>query len=134
MPSVEAESQSFDLHQLGFFFFLFCCAGSWGFLAAHGLSLVVCRLLAVLASLFVEHELQAHMLQRLHHLDLVVVAYGLSCPAASGIFLDQGWNPCPLHWQADSFPLYHQGCWYSGFETRGAAPLMGKDTVFIQQQ
>ena len=27
----------------------------------------------------------------------------LSCPEASGIFPDQGWNPCPLHWQEDSF-------------------------------
>ena len=27
----------------------------------------------------------------------VVVAHGLSCSAACGIFLDQGSNPCPLH-------------------------------------
>ena len=27
---------------------------------------------------------------------------GLSCPAACGIFPDQGSNPCPLHWQADA--------------------------------
>ena len=39
----------------------------------------------------------------------VVVAHGLSCPAACGIFPDQGSNPCPLHWQADSQPLRHQG-------------------------
>ena len=26
-----------------------------------------------------------------------------------GIFLDQGSNPCLLHWQADSLPLSHQG-------------------------
>ena len=32
----------------------------------------------------------------------VVVAHGLSCSAARGIFPDQGSNPCPLHWQADS--------------------------------
>ena len=32
----------------------------------------------------------------------VVLANGLSCSAARGIFLDQGSNPCPLHWQADS--------------------------------
>ena len=32
----------------------------------------------------------------------VVVAHGLSCSAACGIFPDQGSNPCPLHWQADS--------------------------------
>ena len=31
-----------------------------------------------------------------------VVVHRLSCPAARGIFLDQGSNPCPLHWQADS--------------------------------
>ena len=34
---------------------------------------------------------------------------GLSCPMAGGIFLDQGLNSCPLHWQADSQPLDHQG-------------------------
>ena len=32
----------------------------------------------------------------------VVVVHGLSCSVACGIFLDQGSNPCPLHWQADS--------------------------------
>ena len=31
------------------------------------------------------------------------MAHGLSCSAACGIFPDQGLNPCPLHWQADSF-------------------------------
>ena len=39
----------------------------------------------------------------------VVVAHGPSCFAACGIFPDQGSNPCPLHWQADSQPLHHQG-------------------------
>ena len=39
----------------------------------------------------------------------VVVAHGLSCSAACGIFPDQGSNPCPLPWQADSQPLRHQG-------------------------
>ena len=38
-----------------------------------------------------------------------VVAHGSSCSAACGIFPDQGSNPCPLHWQADSQPLRHQG-------------------------
>ena len=32
----------------------------------------------------------------------VVVAHGLSCSVACGIFPDQGLNPCPLHWQVDS--------------------------------
>ena len=39
----------------------------------------------------------------------VVVAHGPSCSTACGIFPDQGSNPCPLHWQADSQPLRHQG-------------------------
>ena len=39
----------------------------------------------------------------------VVVAHGPSCSVACGIFPDQGLNPCPLHWQADSQPLRHQG-------------------------
>ena len=38
-----------------------------------------------------------------------VVAHGPSRSAACGIFPDQGLNPCPLHWQADSQPLHHQG-------------------------
>ena len=39
----------------------------------------------------------------------VVVGHGPSCSAACGIFPDQGSNPCPLHWQADSQPPRHQG-------------------------
>ena len=39
----------------------------------------------------------------------VIVAHGPSCSAACGIFPDQGSNPWPLHWQADSQPLRHQG-------------------------
>ena len=47
------------------------------------------------------------------------MAHGPSRSAACGIFPDQGSNPCPLHWQADSQPLRHQGspiyifnCWF----------------------
>ena len=39
----------------------------------------------------------------------VVVAHGRSRSAACGILPDQGSNPCPLHWQADSQPLRQQG-------------------------
>ena len=35
----------------------------------------------------------------------VVVALGLSCPAAWGIFPDQGLNLCPLLWRANFAPL-----------------------------
>ena len=43
------------------------------------------------------------------HTGSVVVAHGPSCSAACGIFPDQGSNPCPLRWQADSQLLRHQG-------------------------
>ena len=56
----------------------------------------------------------------------VVVAHGPSCSAACGIFPDQGSNPCPLHWQADSQPLRHQGspggCFLSWFWFLFACP------------
>ena len=48
----------------------------------------------------------------------VVVAHGPSRSAACGIFPDQGSNPCPLHWQADSQPLRHQG-----------SPVLISDTI-----
>ena len=47
----------------------------------------------------------------------VVVAHGRSCSAACGIFPDQGSNPCPLHWQADSQPLRRQGSTQHAFLT-----------------
>ena len=34
------------------------------------------------------------------------MVHGLSCSAARGMFPDQGSNPCPLHWQADSILFY----------------------------
>ena len=46
--------------------------------------------------------------------DSVVEAHRLSCSAAYRIFPDQGLNPCPLHWQVDSYPLSHQGSPVSG--------------------
>ena len=42
----------------------------------------------------------------------VVVAHGPSCSTACGILPGQGSNPSPLHWQADSQPLRHQGSPY----------------------
>ena len=40
---------------------------------------------------------------------LTIVAHGLSCFAACGIFRDWALNLCLLHWQADSLSLSHQG-------------------------
>ena len=82
--------------------------------AEHGLQ--ECRLpwLWHTCSVVVARGLQERGLQQLGHsgsvvvarglqsAGSVVVAHGLSCSAACGIFLDQGSNPHPLHWQADS--------------------------------
>ena len=45
----------------------------------------------------------------LEHRVSTVVACGRSFPMVCGIFPDQGSNLCPLHWQMDSYPKYHQG-------------------------
>ncbi|XP_067554857.1 5-formyltetrahydrofolate cyclo-ligase isoform X4 [Pseudorca crassidens] len=41
--------------------------------------------------------------------DSAAMAHGPSRSVACGIFPDRGTNPCPLHRQADSQPLHHQG-------------------------
>ena len=48
----------------------------------------------------------------------VVVVQGFSCSVVCGIFPNQGLNPCPLHWQADSLPLSHQGSPFFGLKSR----------------
>ena len=63
---------------------------------------MVHRLLIVVASLVAEHRLEECRLQKLEHVGSVVVAHGLSCSMACGIFLEQGLNLCLLHCQADS--------------------------------
>ena len=80
----------------------------WVFVAVCGLfPVVVCKLLTVMASCVEEHGLQrvwaseaaAHRFRSVGSVD---VAYGLSCPATCGIFLDQGLNLCHVQRQADS--------------------------------
>ena len=93
---------------LFFFFFLWLC---WVFVSVRGLSLVAAS--------------GGHSSSRCAGLSLswplllrstgskragsAIVAHEPSCSMACGIFPDQGSNPCPLHWQADSQPLHHQG-------------------------
>ena len=43
----------------------------------------------------------------LSHQGSPAVVQGLSCSWARGLFPDQGWNPCSLHWEADS--IYYSG-------------------------
>ena len=67
---------------------------------------MVPRLLAAAASLLVEHRLwvpsSVLAARGLWGAVSAVVALGLSCSAACGIFPDEGLNACPLHGKADS--------------------------------
>ena len=38
-----------------------------------------------------------------------VKAHWLNCSEECGVFPDYGSDPCPLRWQVDSYPLYHEG-------------------------
>ena len=82
------------------YFYFFLC---WVFVSVQGLSLVAA---SGGRSLSWPLLLRSTSFRRAGS---VVVAHGPSCSAACGIFPDQGSNPCPLHWQADSQPLRHQG-------------------------
>ena len=64
----------------------------------------------------------------------VVVVHGPSCSAACGIFPDQSSNPCPLHWQADSQPLRHQGSpiWFLNCLNLKNRKIWFKKTAIIQ--
>ena len=76
----------------------------WVFIAVHGLSLVAeSRGYSSLwwAGLSLQWLLLLWSMGS-RHTGSVVVAHRLSCSMACGIFLDQGLNPFPLHWQADS--------------------------------
>ena len=90
------------------FIYLWLC---WVFVSVRGLSLVVasgghsssqCVGLSLLRPLLLRSTGSRRA-------GSVIVAHGPSCSVACGIFPDQGSNPCPLHWQADSQPLHHQG-------------------------
>ena len=77
---------------LKMYLFIFGCAGSWLLRSGSMGATLLLWLLTEVTSLAAEHGLWLR-LQQLWREDLVA--------PASGIFLDQGSNPCPLHWQAD---------------------------------
>ena len=90
------------------FIYLWLC---WVFVSVRGLSLVVAsggHSSSRCAGLLISWPL---LLQSTgsRRASSVIVAHRPSCSVACGIFPDQGLNPCPLHWQADSQPLRHQG-------------------------
>ena len=72
-----------------------------------GLLVVEHRLQGPLASLVAARGLGHRGVPLYSAWTSVAVAPGLSCSTARGIFPDQGSNPGPLHWQADSLPLSH---------------------------
>ena len=90
------------------FIYLWLC---WVFVSARGLSLVAASG-GHSSSRCMGLSLSRPLLLRStgsRRAGSVIVAHGPSCSMACGIFPDQGSNPCPLHWQADSQPLRHQG-------------------------
>ena len=92
-----------------YLFIYFCLC--WVFVSGRGLSLVVVSG-GHSSSRCVDLSLSRPLLLRStgsRRTGSVVVAHGPSCSVACGIFPDQGSKPCPLHWQADSQPLHHQG-------------------------
>ena len=58
------------------------------------------------------------------------IAHGPSHSTACGIFLERGTNLCPLHWQADSQPLLHQGSPHLTFDKGGKSIQWRKDSLF----
>ena len=121
-PSTEearTRATSRDLGELQSFFFfinlfiylfiyLWLC---WVFVSVRGLSPVVANgghFSSRCAGLSLSRPLPLRSTGS-RHASSVVVAHGPSCSLACGILPDRGTNPCPLHWQADSQPLRHQG-------------------------
>ena len=84
-----------------FIFYLWLC---WVFISVQGLSLVAAS--GGHSSLWcARSSLSRPLLLRStgsRGAGSVIVAHRPSCSVACGIFPDQGLNPCPLHWQADS--------------------------------
>ena len=81
--------------------------GTW---ASHcgGFSCCGAQALGAQASVGTAHGLSSCGSQALEH-GLSSCGTWPCCSKACGIFWGQGSNPYSLHWQADSYPLYHQG-------------------------
>ena len=104
-----ANSQFFFFNKFIYLFiYLWLC---WVFVAVRGLSLVAAsggHSSSRRAGLSLSRPLLLRSTGS-RRAGSVIVAHVPSCSAACGIFPDQGSNLCPLHWQADSQPLCHQG-------------------------
>ena len=101
--------KNFGRNFINLFIYLFLLC--WVFVSVRGLSLVAAsggHSSSRCAGLSLSRPLLLRSTSS-RHAGSVVVAHGPSCSTACGIFPDRGSNPCPLHWQADSQPLRHQG-------------------------
>ena len=82
---------------------LFVCAGlscyAWAFSSCSEWGLLF----------VVMHELLLLQSTGSRHMSFSSCRCGFSCSVACGIFPGQELNPCHLHWQANSHPLYNQG-------------------------
>ena len=107
-----------------FFCFWLCCAfaAAWAFSSCgeqgllvpmHLLLIVVafpvaeCRFQGLQASGVMAHGLNSRGSWALEH--RLGSRGAWACSVAGEIFLDQGLNPCLLHWREDSLPLSHRG-------------------------
>ena len=102
---------SSDLHPFFFYFFIFYLWLCWVLASVRGLPLVAASG-GHSSSRCVGLSPSRPLLLRStgsRRAGSAVVAHGPSRSAACGTFPDQGSNPRPLHWQADSQPLHHQG-------------------------
>ena len=102
-------------------FFSFGCAGSWllrgvfsscgdwGLLFSGSVQASRCSGVSCCRARALRAQVSVGVAPGLWSTGSVVVAHRLSCSEVCGVFPDQEWNPCLLHWQVDSLPLSHQG-------------------------
>ena len=76
----------------------FCCAGSSLWCTGFSLQSLLLQSLGSRAHC----SSCSWWAQKLQNAGSVAAAYGLCCPAACGLLPEQGLNPSPLRWQADS--------------------------------
>ena len=92
---------------------LHCCTRAFSSCGKQGLLFIAVRGLLIVASLLwstgSRHLGSVVVAHRPQSAGSVVVAHGFSCSEACRIFPDQSSKLCPLHWQADSQPLRHEG-------------------------
>ena len=124
--------------QSGYFFlnfiYLFILRLCWVFVSVRGLSLVTASA-GRSSSRCADLSLSRPLLLRStgsRRAGSAIVAHGPSRSVACGILPDQGSNPCPLHWQADSQPLRHQGSPRVGVFERGPRCRENQGTAYVR--